>query len=438
MTSEKADTRILVVDDERGLRDLISDILAADGHEVDTARDGGEALARLGEQAFSLVISDLRMPGMDGLALLAAIRERWPAMPVIILTAFGTIPEAVEAIRRGAFDFVEKPVRSPKAMRGLVRRALGAARRPTAPRDGDLPAFVCEDPRSEEVREMLHRVAGRDTTVLLTGESGTGKEVAARLLHALSPRAGAPFVAVNVAAIPETLLEDELFGHVRGAFTGADRGRPGVFEAADGGTLFLDEIGEMGQDLQARLLRVLETQSFTPLGSTRTVEVDVRLVAATNQDLHAEVRAGRFRQDLYYRLGVFPVHLPPLRERLRDVVPLARRFLDELGAAGRTLSAEDESRLLSYSWPGNVRELRNVIERALVLSPDGELRLPELSEPEARVSETGPPTLKEMERQAVVRALERAGGNRRKAAAMLGISLRNLQYKIKRYGLKTK
>ncbi len=436
MTETPKRTRILVVDDEKGLRDLVTDILSPE-HEVASARNGSEALAMLESGDTSLVLSDVRMPGMDGLELLSVIRHRWPHVPVIMLSAFGTIPQAVTAIREGAFDFLEKPLRSPKTLRGLVRRALGAASRPAAGPAAKLPDFVCEDPLSIQVREVLERVAPRDTTVLLTGESGAGKEVAARLVHALSPRASGPFIAVNVAAIPASLLEDELFGHEKGAFTGADRPRQGVFEAADSGTLFLDEIGEMSTELQARLLRVLETQSFTRLGGSRTVEVDVRLLAATNRDLSTEVRSGRFRQDLYYRLGVFPVHLPALRERPGDIIPLAKRFFTELsGGASMELTSGQERALMAHDWPGNVRELHNVIERGLVLSRDGRLELPDLWS--TRDEDTRGPmgTLKDMERQAVVQALEKAGGSRKMAAEILGISLRNLQYKIKEYGLK--
>ncbi len=430
-----AKERILVVDDEQGIRDLVCDILASDGYEVDAAPSAAAALELLARRDFAIVLSDVKMPGMSGIELLAEIKKRRPALPVILLTAFGTIPQAVEAIREGALDFLEKPVKSPKVLRGIVRRGIDSSSRDATAAPGPLPEFVCEDPLSRSTREMLEKVAPRDTTVLLTGESGSGKEVAARLIHALSRRSGGPFVPVNAGAIPPGLLEDELFGHERGAFTGADQQRRGLFEAADGGTLFLDEIGEMSPDLQTRLLRVLETQSFQRLGGTSQTEVDVRLLAATNRDLKRAVREGGFREDLYYRLSVFPVHLHPLRERPADILPLARHFAAQISGSTASLTAEAESKLASHSWPGNARELRNVIERALVLAPGGPIEPAHLSL-SASASEPPSGTLKDMERQAVIRALEKAGGNRKEAARILGISLRNLQYKIKDYGLK--
>jgi two-component system response regulator FlrC len=432
-----ASERILVVDDEQGIRDVVRDILEAGGYEVVPAPSAEDALRILEEQTFAIVLSDVKMPGMSGIELLSAIKKRRPDLPVILLTAFGTIPQAVEAIREGALDFLEKPVKSPKVLRGIVRRGIDAAAREVPASPGALPDLVCEDPRSCATRELLDKVAPRDTTVLLTGESGTGKEVAARYIHALSRRSGGPFVAVNAAAIPSNLLEDELFGHEKGAFTGADQRREGLFEAADGGTLFLDEIGEMSPDLQSRLLRVLETQSFQRLGGTAQTEVDVRLVAATNRDLKKAVREGRFREDLYYRLGVFPVHLHPLRERPADILPLARHFAAEMSGGTASLSEEAESRLSAHPWPGNARELRNVIERALVLAPGGPIEPAHLSLA-TPTSDAPSGTLKDMERQAVIRALEQAGGNRKEASKILGISLRNLQYKVKEYGLKGK
>ena len=427
-----ANERILVVDDEQGIRDLVRDILSSDGYEVDAASSAPAALELLEERTYAIVLSDVKMPGMSGIELLAEIKKRRPELPVILLTAFGTIPQAVEAIREGALDFLEKPVKSPKVLRGIVRRGIDATRRdvPSA-----LPDLVCEDPVSRATRELLEKVAPGDTTVLLTGESGTGKEVAARFIHALSRRSDGPFVAVNAAAIPSSLLEDELFGHEKGAFTGADQRRQGLFEAADGGTLFLDEIGEMSPDLQSRLLRVLETQSFQRLGGTSQTEVDVRLVAATNRDLGKAVREGGFREDLYYRLGVFPVHLHPLRERPADILPLARHFAAQISGGAASLSKEAAEKLSSHSWPGNARELRNVIERALVLAPGGPIEPSHLSL-STPAGEPPSGTLKDMERQAVIRALEKAGGNRKEAARILGISLRNLQYKVKEYGLK--
>ncbi|MBW2264061.1 MAG: sigma-54-dependent Fis family transcriptional regulator [Deltaproteobacteria bacterium] len=430
-----ANERILVVDDEQGIRDLVSDILASDGYEVDAAPSAAAALELIEERDFAIVLSDVRMPGMSGIELLSELKKRRPDLPVILLTAFGTIPQAVEAIREGALDFLEKPIKSPKVLRGIVRRGINASYRDVTAAPPTLPDFVCEDPVSRSTRELLDKVAPRDTTVLLTGESGSGKEVAARYIHALSSRSSGPFVPVNAAAIPSNLLEDELFGHEKGAFTGADRQRQGLFEAADDGTLFLDEIGEMSSDLQTRLLRVLETQSFQRLGSSTQTEVDVRLIAATNSNLRKAVREGGFREDLYYRLSVFPVHLHPLRERPADILPLAHHFAAQISGGNASLTADAESSLASHAWPGNARELRNVIERALVLAPSGTIESSHLAlEEPAVVAPSG--TLKDMERQAVIRALDQAGGNRKEASRILGISLRNLQYKIKEYGLK--
>jgi two-component system response regulator FlrC len=308
--------------------------------------------------------------------------------------------------------------------------------------------IVCEDPAFCQVMELVRAVADRDTTVLVTGESGTGKEVVARALHSASPRGSGPYVALNCAAIPESLLESELFGHEKGAFTGATAAHPGMFEQAHGGTLLLDEVGEMAPGLQAKLLRVLETRKVVRLGSTRDREVDVRVIAATNRELEAEVQAGRFRQDLYFRLNVFPIHIPPLRERLADILPLARHFLAILGSSpGRTsptLSAAAEAALMAYGWPGNVRELQNAVERATILA-GGEVLTPKhLGLPgelgagaRATGSQTpGGVTLKDLEKRAIIAALEGVDGNRRKAAKQLGIALRTLQYKIKDYDIK--
>ena len=433
---------VLVVDDEQGIRDLVTDILEGSGHTVVAAANGREAMTRLEARGFDLMVSDVRMPVMDGIELLEHVKERWPGLPVIMLSAFGTIPQAVQAMRNGAFDFLEKPIQSPKALRGIVRRAIESAREDAAAREGDPPPFLGDSAAMASVREIVERVATRDTTVLVLGESGTGKEVAARYLHARSRRSGATFVAVNTAAIPATMLEDELFGHEKGAFTGADRERIGVFEAADGGTLFLDEIGDMSPDLQSRMLRIIETQAFTRLGGTRQIDVDVRLIAATNRDLAREVKEGRFREDLYYRLSVFPVRMPPLRERTDDILPLAMHFAAEIASrAGQPAPGISEGatrRLLAHSWPGNVRELKNVIERAMIMvkGPSIECDAVVIDETDGHVDKPASTTLKEMEKSAVLRALEQSGGNRKSAAEALGISLRSLQYKIKEYGLK--
>jgi two-component system response regulator FlrC len=391
------------------------------------------------------------MPGLDGLALLAAAR-RLPDPPVVVLlTAYGSVPQAVDAMRLGAFDFVEKPLPSPATLRRIVARAL-AARAAQAPASGDaaradaeagdfLARHMVAGRAMAAATSLIRAVAPRDTTVLITGESGTGKEVVARAIHALSRRRDGPFVAVNSAAIPEGLIESELFGHEKGAFTGATASRAGVFESAAGGTVFLDEVGELSAAVQARLLRVLQERTVTRVGSQRTVDVDFRLIAATHRELGALVRQGRFREDLYYRIAVLPIGLPPLRERTEDIEPLVRRFLRELEPhRDATVSPEALRRLGEHSWPGNVRELRNVIERALVLTGEAAIGIEHLQlEPgpggPGATSDPAGSRLRDLEQRAILEALEAVGGNRRAAAERLGISLRTLQYRLKEYGI---
>ncbi|HXY68582.1 MAG TPA: sigma-54 dependent transcriptional regulator [Gemmatimonadales bacterium] len=441
-----ATARILVADDEPGVRGFIAEALADDGHAVVQAADGAEAAGRLARESFDLLITDLRMPRLDGMALLRQVRGEQPELEVIVLTAFGTVDSAVEAMKLGAFDYLQKPIGGPAELRMLARRALEhralVAARDRATRDSpELPPLAYGDPAMEPVVEALHRVAGTGSTVLLMGESGTGKEVAARSLHAWSPRAGGPFVAVNCAAIPETLLESELFGHEKGAFTGAVSARRGRIELADGGTFFLDEIGEMPPAVQAKLLRVLQDRRFERVGGSRTIEADVRWVAATNRSVDALRSSGALREDLYHRLAVFPVRLPPLRERPRDILPLARRLLARSGAAiGRphlTLAPDAEARLVAAPWPGNVRELANVLERAAILCDGDDVREEHLELGEAALpgdgGANGGATLDAIERVAIEQALAAVGGNRRAAAERLGIGLRTLYDKLKRY-----
>jgi len=432
--------RILVAEDDPSMRELLQRILEQEGYEVICAEDGLAALARL-EQPFDLVLTDLRMPGADGLQVLQLARRRYAQMPVVVLTAFGSISGAVDAMRLGAFDYLSKPLPDPQTLRDVVTRAL-AEGPPTG------PAIVAEDSAMKQVVETARRVSPTDTTVLLLGESGTGKEVVASLIHEGSERAGAPFVAVNCAALTESLLESELFGHEKGAFTGAVGRHEGKFEQAHEGTLFLDEIAETSPGLQAKLLRVLQEQTFERVGGEKPITVDVRIIAATNKDLERAVADGVFREDLYYRLAVFPIRIPPLRERPADVLPLARHFLRLLTRGpSRTaplLSSEAVEALQAHAWPGNVRELQNVIERALVLcGGSGEIAVVDLGlttgagSGEVRAGEgaTEGETLKDLERRAIGQALEAVGGNRRQAAKRLGIALRTLQYKIKEYGI---
>jgi two-component system, NtrC family, response regulator HydG len=424
--------RILVADDDPSFRALLKDILEGEGHSVTEARDGEEALRFARREPFSLVLTDQRMPVRDGLGLLKGLRSELPAPPpVVVLTGFGTIPEAVEAVRLGAADYLTKPLESPRALLAVVHRLL-------APEPAS-DEIVTGDARLREVLSLVDRVAPTDVPVLVTGESGTGKELVARRLHARSARSAGPFVAVNAAALPESLAESELFGHERGAFTGADRARAGRFEEANGGTLFLDEIGELAPALQAKLLRVLEDGRVRRLGSEKDVTVDVRLVAATNRDLAHEVEAGRFRRDLYFRLAVVPVALPPLRERPGDVRLLARHFVGRLAARHRVpepeLTAEALDALEAYEWPGNVRELRNALERAVVVRGGQPIREEDVRP--AAASAAPALTLDEgtREREAALEALRLSGGNRDDAARRLGISVRTLYYRLRRWGL---
>jgi len=433
--------RVLVVDDEEDIRSFIAEALEGESLQVTRARDGQEAWELASKQSFHLVITDLTMPRMDGMTLVRKLRAETPETEVIVLTAHGTVATAVEAMKLGAFDYLQKPLSGPDELRLLVRRALEtrALREESDRNRRDRPAalgMVAADPAMLAVADQIAKVAKTNASVLLLGESGTGKEVAARALHEQSARRSGPFVAMNCAAVTETLLESEIFGHEKGAFTGATEARRGRFELADGGTLFLDEVGELAPGLQSKLLRVLEERRFERVGGSREISVDVRLVAATNRDLAAEMAAGRFRTDLYHRLAVFPLRLPPLRERKGDILPLAEHLLarigEDLGRRGLSLSAEARAALLGRDWPGNVRELRNVLERAAILSDGTELSAEHLAAPGAPPATS---TLREAERAAIAAALAATGGHRKQAAERLGIGERTLYDKIKEYGL---
>jgi DNA-binding NtrC family response regulator len=429
--------RILVADDEPSFRELLADILEGAGHEVVVTQDGIDAMAALERGSFALVLSDQRMPRASGLDLLR-LSQRLPSRPpVVMLTAFGTIPDAVEAVRLGAADYLTKPLASPAALLAVVNRIL------TSSATGETP-FVTEDPTLKKLLELVDTVAPRDVSVLLTGESGTGKELVARRIHEHSARSSGPFVAVNSAALPESLAESELFGHEKGAFTGAQAQRRGRFEEAEGGTLFLDEIGELPAALQAKLLRALDGRTVRRLGGSVEIPVDVRLVAATNRDLATEATSGNFRQDLYFRLAVVTIHLPPLRERTADIQVLARHLVATLAARHRVavpeLTSAALSALESYRWPGNVRELRNVLERAVVVRGGECIRPEDLALPVsvAAGSEVvgGIPLDRDVrEREVLFEALRRAGGNREEAARLLEVSVRTLYYRLRRYGI---
>jgi len=438
---------ILIVDDERGIREFIAEALAETGHDTREAADAAGGLRQLRAQAFDLMITDLRMPGeLDGMGLLRLARAEQPDMEVIVLTAYGTVDSAVEAMKLGAFDYLQKPVGSPGELRLVVARALERrsllALKDRSARDAPpLPPLGYGDPAMDPVVRALEKVAPTQATVLLLGESGTGKEIAARTIHQRSPRAEGPFVAVNCAAISENLMESEIFGHEKGAFTGAASARRGRLELAGGGTLFLDEIGELRPGLQAKLLRVIQERRFERVGGSRTIEADVRWIAATNRDIAVMVRQGEFREDLYHRLAVFPIRLPALRERREDIAPLAETLLArigaELGRASLRLDAAARRTLREALWPGNIRELANVLERAAILAEGETIRGADLLVGLAPQRETGPrvQTMAEIEEAAIRRALGTSGGNRRLAAERLGIGVRTLYEKLKRYGI---
>jgi two-component system response regulator AtoC len=448
--------RLLIVDDDDSLRESLALVLGAEGFEVALAADGDEALARLDDACPDIVLCDLRMPGRDGLALLPELARRRPDATLILMSAYGTEELALEAMRRGAYDYLAKPFQPTEVLlaikkaqeRERLRRKSDLLARDVERAVGERP-IVAASPGMIEVLELIERASEFKATVLLTGESGTGKEVLARAIHAQSPRRSEAFVAVNCGAIPEALLESELFGHAKGAFTGADRARRGLFVEADGGTLFLDEIGELPFALQVKLLRVLQEEEVRPLGEAKSRQVDVRVIAATARALEDEVAGGRFREDLFYRLNVLRVEVPPLRERREDIPLLVDHFLaqsrDSLGKPVRGVADDALARLVAHRWPGNVRELENVIERAVILAHSDQIGLRELppNVAQAESADDGPAgdlSLRRARRAAesemIRRALRETDGNRTRAAKLLGISHRALLYKLKEYEIR--
>lgn len=442
--------QILIVEDDTTFRSLLTAILEDEGHSVVQAASGTEAMGHLARTTFDLILSDLNMPGMSGLEFYRHTRQDPSAPPFVVITAFGTIEEAVAALKEGVSDFLTKPLKDPAMLRTLVDGLLEESRNrrrfqalELADQSGLPPGEILfAGAAMAEVKRLLSEVTATEATVLITGESGTGKEVLARMLHLSGKRRTGPFVAVNCAAIPETLIESELFGHERGAFTGATQTRQGKFEAAAGGTLLLDEIGEMPFSMQAKLLRVLQERTFQRVGGNRDIRTDVRIVAATNRNLAKEVGEGRFREDLFYRLNVFPLSLPPLRDRYDAIDDLASYFASLHGRAmGKRingLSAAALKALRDYDWPGNIRELQNVMERAVILA-HGVITPVELPEGirvfHYRDDGVEDGVLKDAERSAIIKTLAAVGGNRRLAAERLGISRRTLQYRLKEFGL---
>jgi DNA-binding NtrC family response regulator len=437
--------RLLIVDDDPSITASLSERFRGRGFEVAAAASGTEALSRAGEEP-DVILLDLQLPRGDGLSVLRGLRAEGVESAVVVITAHGSIEKAVEAMREGAYDFIEKPF-EPARIEEAVRRALERTvlrRENRALRAGPAGGrVVTADPRSEEVVRLARKAAATTSTVLLLGESGTGKEILARRIHEWSGRAAGPYLPVNCAALAETLLESELFGHEKGAFTGATARKPGKFEAADGGTLFLDEIGDVSLAFQAKLLRVLEERSFERVGGTRRIDVDVRVIAATHRDLESAVGEGRFRQDLYYRLNVVAIRLPPLRERRRDIAPLAEHFAAEVSRDAKrsavTISPEAMRVLEAHSWPGNIRELRNAIERAVVFCEEGTITpadLPPDLEGAADLEEGAGfhRRVEEFRKEVIREALEAAGGNQTRAAEALGLQRTYLARLIRRYG----
>ncbi len=440
---------ILIVDDEEKIRKILRIMITLKGHKVDEAADGEEALRKIKENAYDLVIADIRMPKMDGITLLQKINTLEHPVPVVFITAYATVDSAVEAMRMGAVDYIPKPFDEDRIML-TIERSLGISRlmyekralqkeleERTLPKD-----IVCVSAQMRKVLELVKKVASlKDTTVLITGESGVGKEVIARHLHRISPRKKARFVAVNCAAIPATLIESELFGHEKGAFTGATTRKKGIFEAANGGTVFLDEIGDLPLDAQAKMLRVLQEKKIQRVGGVEEIPVDVRIIAATNKDLLELVKKEKFREDLFYRLNVFPINIPPLRERKEDIVPLVKHFIKRIlgKISSPVLTAGAKKILETYSFPGNVRELGNAVERAVILS-GGKLPLTAehfsflAQQPSLKTNFILPPEgicLEKLERDLIKQALERTQGNKSAAARLLGLTRSKFRTRLK-------
>jgi two-component system response regulator AtoC len=455
--------RILIVDDERQLANSLKDYFALDGIEADIAFDGTEGQKKLEDYPYDALVTDLRMPGIDGNRLLKWMKEEGPNIPAIVMSAHGEVDDAVTSMKLGAYDYLVKPfdpdelsIRIKKAVQGSrMIAALKVGMNPVTGRKG----FIGESPLMIDILKVLERAAPSTATILLTGESGTGKEVAAKFVHEHSKRDG-PFVAVNMGAFPENLLESELFGYEKGAFTGADSRKQGLFESAHGGTLFLDEIGELPMHLQVKLLRVIQDRKVMRLGSLKGVPIDIRIIAATNRNLEVEVKAGRFREDLFYRINVIRVHLPPLRERKQDIPTLSGAFLArfsvETGRKFEGISNEAMEILLGYPFPGNVRELENAIERAVIMADDALLSKRDFAfldkgksaENQLKIEETSSPisddnrnmgnktmTLAQLEKETIITALERNSGHREKTAQELGITRRTLLNKMNEYDL---
>ncbi|MCX7816308.1 MAG: sigma-54 dependent transcriptional regulator [Syntrophales bacterium] len=452
-------SHLLVVDDDRSMRLVLSTMLRKEGYEVTSAVDGMEALEVLRKKDIDVVITDLKMPRLDGMGLLERIRYEYPEIPVILITAYGTVATAVDAIKKGAFDYITKPFEQDD-LKNIVSKAVRTRnlnREEVILNPDDLNRFgmVGSSPEMLAIFETIRRVAPTTTTVLITGETGTGKELTANAIHANSPRRNNPFIKINCAAIPENLMESELFGYEKGAFTGAVVNKPGRVELAHKGTLFLDEVGELPREMQVKLLRVIQEQSFERVGGLRTIHVDVRIIAATNRNLFQEVKEGRFREDLFYRLNVMHIHMPALRERRSDIPALVDFFIEKFNKKlERNVTGVDEEVMnlfMNYRWPGNIRQMENVLERMILmcrghvlrledvpqeirLAVDDEHRIPDVQS--GQFKEVIREQISEVEKQLIIRCLEECGGNITKAARQLGLSRKGLQLKMIKYNLR--
>jgi DNA-binding NtrC family response regulator len=452
--------KILIVDDELNMRLVLEALLKKEGYDVASAADGIEALKVLKHDDIEVVVTDLKMPGLDGMGLLERMARDYPSTPVIIITAHGTIATAVDALKKGAFDYITKPFDQDE-LKSVIHKAINTRRLNeeelfVSPDEIDRQGIVGSSEPMLKLYDTIKKVAPTSTTIFITGETGTGKDLIAYVIHRNSPRKSNPFVKINCAAITENLIESELFGHERGAFTGAVTTKPGRFELADKGTLFLDEVGEIPKDMQVKLLRVIQDQEFERVGGLRTIKVDVRLITATNRNLLQDVKEGRFREDLYYRLNVFPTHLPPLRERREDILPLTDYFLEKfnrkLDRSVKNVDAKVKELLVSYDWPGNIRELENFIERLVLMAGGSVITMADIP-PEwksiAEVLSVQPPAehkkpfkdfvkshMEEVERLTIIQCLEECGGNVTKAAQKLGLSRKGLQLKMIKYNLR--
>ena len=449
--------KVLIVDDESGMRHMLSVLLEREGYAIDTAQNGKEGLEKIKANDYALVLCDIRMPEMDGLTFLESTKNLKHQLPVIMMSAFGNVDTAIEAMKKGAYDYVSKPFKADEILIRLQRLTQqetlmfeNQSLKRVLHQETSFSNIIARSPRMLDIFDTIRKISDYKTTVLITGESGSGKELIARAIHFNSPRSNKPFIAINCSAIPETLLESELFGYVKGSFTGANKDKKGLFEEASGGTLFLDEVGDLPLSLQVKLLRAIQEEEIRRVGDTKTTKIDVRLITATLKNLSDEMKKGTFREDLFYRLNVLPIHLPPLRERKEDIPLLADTFLSrfskEMDKKVSKLAPETMQALTDYSWPGNVRELENTIERAMVLETEDELQ-PESLPDSIRNVEVNPAiraaaselSIKKMmvimEQELIKKALEKTGGNRTWAAKLLEISHRALLYKIKRYGL---